>query len=267
MYEHAIPQNIMEYEFKLFAGLTLKQFIYVASAGGLSFGLYQLNRAGVFPAFFAWLTIPVILLVGITLGLGVYQRRTMEDWFTSFARANTLVLRRVWKKDAKAVKADNFFTTKPQKLPTYLAAYFMTHDEFKKALNGQKLPQQTVGAVTTVQEVITPQIQQTLSISPDNTADFAEAGVTLPAIPNTVAFRLQEDGLPLEGVVAYVKDQTQTVVTALRSNKDGIIYFNQSFKEGAYEIDFQSPDAISIPKVKITFQGNTYPLLNISSIA
>ena len=67
MYEHAIPQNIMEYEFKLFAGLTLKQFIYVAISGGFSFALFQLNRAGIFPAFFAWITIPVILLVGITL--------------------------------------------------------------------------------------------------------------------------------------------------------------------------------------------------------
>ncbi|PJB23519.1 hypothetical protein CO112_00650, partial [Candidatus Dojkabacteria bacterium CG_4_9_14_3_um_filter_150_Dojkabacteria_WS6_41_13] len=95
MYEHAIPQNIMEYEFKLFAGLTLKQFIYVAVSGGLSFALYELNRLGAFPAFFAWLTIPTVMLVGITLGLGSYNKRTMEDWLTSYTRASNIILRRV----------------------------------------------------------------------------------------------------------------------------------------------------------------------------
>lgn len=265
MYEHAIPQNIMEYEFKLFAGLTLKQFIYVAVSGGFAFGLYELNRAGVFPAFFAWLTIPLVLIVGVTLGLGMYQKRTAEDWFTSFAKASNTVLRRVWKKTPGAIKAEDFFSTKPKKLPSYLAAYFLTHDEFKKAIGMQSNGPQI--NVTTVQENIAPQIPTVLTLTPDSALDYAEPGVNLPAIPNTVAFKLQEDGLALEGVVAYVKDASQTVIAALRSNKDGIIYFNQGFKNGDYEIDFQSPEAATIPKVKIAFQGSTYPLLNISPTA
>ena len=269
MYEHAIPQNIMEYEFKLFAGLTLKQFIYVAISGGFSFALFQLNRAGVFPAFFAWITIPIILLVGITLGLGTYQKRNMEDWFTSFFRANNLALRRVWKKKPDAVKHEEFFNTKPKSLPSYLAIYFMNKDEYMRLMrNSASRP----GApATTVQPLIQtaeiPQISEVLTINPENVFDYAEPGITMPAIPNSVAFKLQEDSIPMEGVVAYVKDSSGSVQTALRSNKDGIIYFNQGFKNGDYEIEFQSPEAATLPKVKIVFQGNTYPLINISPTA
>ncbi|WKZ23713.1 MAG: PrgI family protein [Candidatus Dojkabacteria bacterium] len=266
MYEHAIPQNIMDYEFKLFAGLTLKQFIYVAVAGGFSFLLFQLNRAGIFPSFFAWLTIPPILLVGITLGLGSYNRRTMEDWLTSFARANNIVLRRVWKKDASLVDYEHFHSTRPQKLPHYLAIYLMTHDEYKKALQDPSSVTTTPQPlnVTTIQDIPAPQLPTVISLTPTAAVDYAEPGVSLPAIPNTIAFKLSEDALPLEGVVAYCKDTTQTVVSALRSNKDGIIYFNQSFANGNYEIEFQSPEAATFPKVKIEFSGTTYPLINLS---
>lgn len=257
----------MDYEFKLFAGLTLKQFIYVAVSGGFAFGLYELNRAGVFPAFFAWLTIPTIILVGVTLGLGSFNKRTMEDWFTSFARANTVALRRVWKKETTPIKFEQFFNTKPKVLPTYLATYFMNADAFRKLMKmpaaGYGYPQNT----TVVQAQEIPQITPVISINQQNFYDYAEPGVSLPAIPNTVAFKLQEDGIPTEGVVAYVKDPQSTVIAALRSNKDGIIYFNQGFANGEFEVDFQSPDAATYPKVKIQFEGTTYPLLNLTPVA
>lgn len=270
MYEHAIPQNIMEYEFKLFAGLTLKQFIYVAVSGGFSFALYELNRAGLFPAFFAWLTIPLILLVGITLGLGTYQKRVMEDWFTSYMRASNMALRRVWKKDPKVVQHEEFFNTKPKALPSYLAVYFMNQDEFTRLMKTHETsaPESShmlVQPLLHVQDI--PTVAEVISITPENVFDYAEPGVTLPAIPNTVAFKLQEDNLPMEGVVAYVKDSGMSVVGALRSNKDGIIYFNQGFKNGDYEIEFQSPEAATLPKAKIQFQGTTYPLINITPTA
>lgn len=266
MYEHAIPQNIMEYEFKLFAGLTLKQFIYVAMTGLAAFALYELTIKGLFPAFFAWLTIPTVLVIGITMGVGSLQKRTMEDWFTAFLRANNMALRRVWKKDKQAITLENFFNTKPESMPAYLAVYFMNHDEYNQLMastfgqesSNQHQPQ----AVATMPSV--PTVSETLEITAENVLDYAEPGVTLPAIPNTVAFKLQEDGLAIEGVVAYVKDPNMSVVSALRSNKDGIIYFNQGFGNGQYEIEFQSPDAASFPKVKMQFQGSTYPLINIS---
>jgi len=260
MYEHAIPQNIMEYEFKLFAGLTLKQFIYVAVSGGFAFALYELNRLGAFPAFFAWLTIPVVLLIGITLGLGSYNKRTMEDWLASFVRANNLALRRVWKKEQKIVKSEEFFSTKPEIFPIYLAPYLLTHDEAKRLLLHEQENKPTITSEVLAQ----PEMVQTLLISSDNAHEFSEPGMQNLSKPNTVAFQIKDGDLPLEGIVAYVKNASNNVVGALRSNKDGIIYFDQPFQNGTYEIEFHSNEADTFPKVKLTLQGETLPLLNIA---
>ncbi len=252
----------MDYEFKLFAGLSLKQFIYIAVSGGFSFGLYELNRLGVFPTFFAWLTIPVILIVGIALGLGGYQKRGFEEWFSSFSRTLKTPLRRVWKKGNTIVKNEDIFKTKPLSLPNYLAIYFLNPDEYRKLM--RNAPNATL-IPNAMQVQDQPAVVPTITLASNIVSEYADPGVTLPSIPNTIAFKVEEDNLPVEGVVAYVKDAIGTVLSALRSNKDGIIYFNQGFSDGIYDIDFQG-DAMTLPKVHITFDGTTYPLINLTPI-
>jgi hypothetical protein len=261
MYEHAIPQNIMEYEFKLFAGLTLKQFIYVAVSGGFAFALFQLNRVGVFPTFFAWMIIPAIIIIGLSLGLGSFQRRSLEEWLSSYTRASNMPLRRVWKKDNKAVKSDQFDTTKPEYLPGYLSAYLLTKDEFI-----QIMKQQTMGG--TFNSIIDiPETVPTINLTPGNAYEYAEVGTEVPPIPNTIVFRIQEDEIPMEGVVANVRDMQGQIVSSLRSNADGILYFNQPFATGEYDIDFQLPDISVLPKIHLVFDGSTYPLINLTPLA
>ncbi len=262
MYEHAIPQNIMEYEFKLFAGLSLRQFVYVAAAGAIAFALFQLNKVEILPSFFAWILIPIVVLVGIILGLGSYQKRTMEEWLTAYVRNLNTPLRRVWKKGTDVIKKEQFFSTKPAVLPNYLAAYFMNADEYKKLMRDAGSVA-SPGMISQIQDQ--PQIIPTLEITSQNITDYADMMTNIPKIPNTLVFRIIDDNLPIEGVVAYMKDQSNAVVAALRSNADGIIYFNQGFNNGVYEIDFQS-DALNFPRVRILLEGNTYPLINLSPI-
>lgn len=263
MYEHAIPQNIMEYEFKLFAGLSLKQFVYVAAAGAIAFVLFQLNKVGILPGFFAWILIPIVVITGIILGMGSYQKRTMEEWGTAFMRVLNIPLRRVWKKGNEVVTKDRFFSSKPSVLPNYLAAYFMSADEYRKLMR-QTGAVAAPGMISQIEDQ--PQIIPTLEITPQNIDDYADMTTTIPKIPNTLVFRIIDDNLPIEGVVAYMKDQSNAVVAALRSNNDGILYFNQGFQNGVYEIDFQS-DALSFPRVRLVLEGNTYPLINLSPIS
>jgi len=265
MYEHAIPQNIMDYEFKLFAGLSLKQFIYVAVAGGFAFGLFMMNRNGMLPSFFAWIVIPITIIVGGALGVGKFNGRTTEDWMTSYKRATQIPLRRVWKKDKKAVTSKNFFSTKPKKLPTYLAAYFYSQDEFRKIIQNGLM--QTKNPEIKAEEIINSSpvvaIAPTMFITSQNSHEYAEPSVVLPSIPNTIALKISDDNIPLEGVVAYMKDEQSKVVTALRSNNEGIIYFNQSVSDGEYEIELQAQEDISLPVLKVRFDGTTFPLINI----
>ena len=60
-----VPQFI-EIEDKIFGPLTLKQFIYLAGGGGLSYIIYAL-----LPLYIA--AVPIILVVGLSLALAFYK--------------------------------------------------------------------------------------------------------------------------------------------------------------------------------------------------
>ncbi len=57
-----VPQFI-EVEDKIFGSLTLKQFIYLAGGGGLSFMIYRLTGS------FLWSIIPIIIIMGFSASL------------------------------------------------------------------------------------------------------------------------------------------------------------------------------------------------------
>lgn len=256
MYEHAIPQNIMDYEFKLFAGLSVKQFIVLALTGGIAFALVQANRTGLLPDFFAWIIIPIVVIGGVGLGLGSFQKRSFDEWITNYFKAINSPLRRAWKKTADPIKKDQFFNTKLQTFPQYMAVYFLNEDEYRKVTQFSVAP-----AATATPTVISP----TIVLTPDNMGDYADQTIVLPMIPNTIAFRIVQDGIPADGVIVYVKDANGNVITALRSNESGIIYFDQSFQNGIYTFEFQS-DTMQLPKFQITFEGGNYPLINVTPL-
>lgn len=257
MIEHAIPQNIMDYEFRLFAGLTIKQFIIVAVTGGLAFGLVELSRMGIFPTPFAWVIVPTVLLSGLALGLGSYEKRSLDQWVTDYIQAINMPLRRVWKKGPEAVKNENFGNSKVPSFPTYLSVYFLSEDEYRKLM--QFTPNAT--PVTQQQTFIAPIIQLTADVLPQ----YTDASITLPMVPNTIAFRLIQDEIPMDNVICYVKDMNETVIAALRSNEEGILYFDQSFPNGIYTFEFQD-DTVQLPRMQISFEGFTYPLINVTPL-
>jgi hypothetical protein len=209
------------------------------------------------------MVIPVVVITGVTLGLGSYNKRSMEEWITSYTKASANPLRRVWKRDGKTVKVDQFFSTKPEFLPGYLSAYLLTKDEYLKVMRTQNL-----GTTTNFTTIIdTPEVTPTITITPSTAYEYADVSINVPQVPNTLILRIQEDDIPMEGVIANVKTQQGDIVISLRSNKDGILYFNQPFAPDEYDIDFQLPDTSVLPKVHILFDGSTYPLINLTPLS
>jgi hypothetical protein len=83
MEQHAIPQNVSSYQFKLVGDMTLKQFFQLA--GGLlgGFIIYSLPLLGIIK----W---PLAILSGL-LGVGLaflpFEERPLEKWIFAFFRA------------------------------------------------------------------------------------------------------------------------------------------------------------------------------------
>jgi len=101
MDKHAIPQNIMEVEFKLFGSLTVRQFISLA--GGILIGvvIYFLKL----PIIVGWPLIAFSVLVGLGLAFMTVNGQPFGRWFSNFIIALFSSQKYVWKKMPKTPKA------------------------------------------------------------------------------------------------------------------------------------------------------------------
>ncbi len=92
--QHAVPQNIMDVEFKLIGDLTMRQFSYLLVCGIVAYISFT-TVVGIFK-------IPLVLIF-ILLGLGLafvpIQERGLDDWIASFFKAINMPTQRVWKKE------------------------------------------------------------------------------------------------------------------------------------------------------------------------
>jgi hypothetical protein len=92
--QHAVPQNIMDVEFKLIGDLTMRQFSYLLLCGILSYVSF-VAVIGIFK-------VPLGVTFGL-LGLGLaflpIGERGLDDWIASFIRAINSPTQRMWKKE------------------------------------------------------------------------------------------------------------------------------------------------------------------------
>ena len=98
MRQHPIPQNISAFEFKLVGFLTLKQFLYLAGVGILSFVLFVSTTS-----FLKWVFIVPLALLGLALAFFPVNGMPFDKWIVVFLRAITTPSKRVWRKEPKVI--------------------------------------------------------------------------------------------------------------------------------------------------------------------
>lgn len=97
MKRHALPQNIMDVEFKLFGALTLKQFVNLAVNVVIALIIYSTP----IPSIVKWPIIVMFVMLGLALALVTVNGLPFSAWLSNFLEALTTSQRRVWKKSQK----------------------------------------------------------------------------------------------------------------------------------------------------------------------
>lgn len=92
--QHAVPQNIMEVEFKLIGDLTMRQFMYLIVFGGISY-LSSVAVIGVFK----WPLVILNAILGFGLAFVPIQDRGLDEWIVNFIRAVYSPTQRIWRKE------------------------------------------------------------------------------------------------------------------------------------------------------------------------
>ena len=106
MEQHAIPQQISSYQFRLVGDMTLKQFFQLAGGIVAGFFFYSLPILGIIK----WPFAIVSVILGIALAFLPLEERPLERWIFAFFRAIYSPTIYSWKRGAANLK---FFQDEP----------------------------------------------------------------------------------------------------------------------------------------------------------
>ena len=170
--QHAVPQNIMDVEFKVIGELTLRQFAYLLVFWGTAY-LAAVYMAGIFK----WPLVVFCTLLGLGLAFVPVQERGMDQWIINFIKAMYTPNQKIWKKDPvvpsaflyqnMAVVRQELITLAPTSSRRKLEEYLMYEESFPK-VDKLDIPEQeyvqmvrqafsgSAGSVRTEQEPIRP---------------------------------------------------------------------------------------------------------------
>ncbi|MBN2016167.1 PrgI family protein [Candidatus Dojkabacteria bacterium] len=100
MKQHAVPENIMDVEFKLFGSLTAKQFGYIIGGGCIALLMYYTFKT-LNSTLLGWIFAFLCVILGLSLALIRVNDQPFEVWLGNFLSAMFSSQKRVWKKGKK----------------------------------------------------------------------------------------------------------------------------------------------------------------------
>jgi hypothetical protein len=100
MEQHAIPQNISSYQFRLVGDMTLKQFFQLA--GGVLVALIFYSAP--LPGLIKWPFVITSIILGVALAFMPLEERPLERWIFAFFKAVYTPTLFYWKKTAAPAK-------------------------------------------------------------------------------------------------------------------------------------------------------------------
>lgn len=93
--QHAVPQNIMDVEFKIIGDLTMRQFFYLLIFWGLAYVVYI---TGV-PSIIKWPVILITVLGGVAFAFLPVEDRGVDEWIINFFKAIYAENQLLWRKE------------------------------------------------------------------------------------------------------------------------------------------------------------------------
>lgn len=274
MRQHAIPQNVLDVEFKLFTKFTLKEFAYLALGIGFGGLMIYLTVDKIIPPV---LGIPVFFLSsvsGIFLGLVPINDQDADKFIQSYISAINNPTQRAWLN--KKMKAERI---KPAMKP----------DE-----NGKLISQDVNNEKP---KIIGASFVNTLTPSTDETQDSAiveEEGVEMPvpsldpnnlvitdenidkyqfniktadSLPGNINVWLcTKDLKPIPNTIVYLKTKDDKMLYANKTGPNGYFLTNKVWDPGVYILNFEHPQ-FKFPRVEIVLSKKENKLpIKINSI-
>jgi hypothetical protein len=265
MRQHAIPQNILDVEFKLFTKFTLKEFAYLAIGFGIGGIMIYLTVSNIIPGV---LGIPVCIIscgAGIFLGLVPINDQDADVFIKNYISAITNPTQRVWlTKDMKEkrrkpdVKPDEEGKLVPKEMKAK-----------KKKIIGESLPvKKKIVDENEVEDIFERELENDSSqpletnsktsskpnllvINNENISNYQFKIKSLDKLPGNINAWLGTRNMkPIPNTIVYLKDSSGKILYANKTGDSGYFLTNKLWKPGTYMLEFQHP-TYNFPKVQL----------------
>lgn len=276
MRQHAIPQNVLDVEFKLFTKFTLREFTYLAigiSIGGIF--LFYTTR-GEIPGIIGVPIFVIFSALGAFFALIPINDQPADKFIINYFTAINKPTQRVWLNNA--LKNQRTKPTLPQ------ATGLET-----KVIGGSKIPvkkseifQETLGDDILNENVVQvleeeekePSNQPRLLDNTDNAITITDDNIeryqfpikSIDKLPGNINIWLcTKENQPLSGINTYLKDINGKILYGNKTGPNGYFLTNKEYPAGIYNIEFEGLQS-KIPNIRLVRSKETSKLpLRITS--
>jgi hypothetical protein len=271
MRQHAIPQNILDVEFKLFTKFTLKEFAYLAIGIGFGGVMFYMMASEMIPGV---LGLPVALIssgAGIFLGLVPINDQDADIFVKNYITAITSPTQRVWMN--KEMRTER---VKPEVKPSEDGGLIPKDmKEEKKRIIGVSLQSNKDSTEDSEVDMLSeeldvdedlltpPPLDPThILINDQNISNYQFSIKSLDKLPGNINIWLcTKDFKPIPNVIVYLKSTRDKILYANRTGVNGYFLTNKIWEPNTYVLEFQHP-VYKFPKVEIELseQNNKLPI-------
>ena len=246
MEQHAIPQNVSSYQFKLVGDMTLKQFFQLAGGFLVALLIYSLPLIGIIK----WPFVIISAILGIALAFMPLEERPLERWIFAFFKAIYTPTEFFWKKTAVQTKyfQDEAVGAQPVSTSTEQEAAL-------KAYLSQKQSSGPLSKLESAEQGFFAKLGGLFSglktPAPVSEAPAPVQAKTEMKIPATLPIRVVPQGVPHMVVEEKAKDAP--IVGATAQNVAPIIAGNEivSTKQAIFSVDAAPPNPPTYPNVVV----------------
>jgi len=254
MEQHAIPQPITSYEFRLVGDMTLKQFGKLAAGIILALIVYAINP----PYLLKWFLIILFASLGIISAFVPFQGRPIDTWIIAFFKRIYSPNQYIWKAKEKTISPP---PTTSSSQTTKLESPSVTPPPTQTSLKKETPPP----PITSLSPVTIPKTPP----PPEKTVqpNFS-SNIVIPATPTMpnliVGFVHDKQGKIIEGAILEIRDSQGNPVRAFKTNALGQFLSATPLHNGTYEIETEK-EGYEFDIIKINLEGKILPPIEIIS--
>ena len=240
MDQHPIPRQITTFEFKLVGFLTIKQFLYLIASISVAVVLFFIFPIPFINIFLAGLAV----LVGVVFAFVPIYDRPADQLFKDFINALRSPTQFIYKKNNQPLYfLDKLvFASDPHTLVSHieskekLATYLQDKTTALNTSGGKKnrvyqLLSQSIPSPKSSFKKPTPVVSSQPTIKSANSLHK----------PFLIGVVKNNRGIPLPGILVYVKNNKGTVIRLLKTNPHGSFATFQPLPQGDYLIEIKDP--------------------------